>query len=270
MRTQQLNLFRALATFGSILLAIQTGAASLSVTTAAAHTGSYGLEVTPSTSCTGLDTEILDGLTVTGTEFFEGCDSVIADSNFFVTNAGDATITAGRRIVFGNGFRVEAGGSLTARIDASLLPMAYVQDNSPNAETTYNLEFHVNFDGLDLDGGDEVEHFTAHAANTVEQIRLLVRQSAGLEMVLAVLEDDGTVMEAAPVSLQAGWNKVSMNWTAATNGTASITANDTAPATLSGLSTSFRRIDFVRWGIVGGVFVRNPGFILQDGFVSRR
>ena len=42
------------------------------------------------------------------------------------------------------------------------------------------------------------------------------------------------------------------------------------PVTLSDFNTATRRIDFVRWGVVAGVFVRNPGFVLQDGFVSRR
>jgi hypothetical protein len=253
-----------------LLLAVQADAADLRVTTDAAHTGAYGLEVTPSTSCTGMDIEILNGLTVTGTEFFQGCDSVIADSDFVVTGTGDATITAGRKIVFGSGFRVESGATFTAQIDASLLPVAYVQDNSPNAETAYNLEFHVNFDGIDLDGGDELEHFTAHSADGIEQIKLIVRQNASLEMVLAVLEDDGALTETVPQVLQPGWNKIVMNWTASTDATASLVVNQGAPLTLSGLNTDSRRIDFVRWGVVRGAFVRNPGFVWQDGFVSRR
>lgn len=252
------------------LVALPAGAASLAVTQAAANTGTYGLEVHPSTTCTGTDEAVLAGITVTGVQSFEGCNSVLAESNFVVASGGDATISAGQRIVFGNGFRVEQGGSLTVRLDESFVPFAFVQDDSPGAETTYDLEFYANFEGLELDMGDEIEHFTAYSAGGEEPLKLLIRQNVGLEIVLTVLEEDGTRTETAAIALQAGWNRITASWTAQAAATASLSVNGGTPEILSGLNTASFRIDFVRWGVVAGVFTKNPGVLFQDDFLSLR
>jgi hypothetical protein len=264
------TLLSLIALISACLLAAPSHAGSLNVTNGAARTGSYGLEVNPGTTCTGMDDEVLTNQTVSGTQSFEACDTLTAQTNFVVGTNGDATLTAGSTVVLGNGFRVDSGGALTVSVENNLLPLAFVQDDSPSAETNYSVEFYINLDSLSLESGNEIDHFTAYGAGSAEEIKIQVRQGASTDVVLAVRQNGGSVTETSPLSLSAGWNKVAVSWTAAAAASATLVVNDGAPETLTGLDTAARRIDFVRWGVVDGTFVRNPGVLLQDDFVSRR
>lgn len=55
--------------------------------------------------------------TISGTEEFEACDTLTAETNVVVTGTGDATFRSGRLIVLNDGFSVQAGGAFTATID---------------------------------------------------------------------------------------------------------------------------------------------------------
>jgi hypothetical protein len=59
-------------------------------------------------------------------------------------------------------------------------------------------------------------------------------------------------------------------WEAAASATASLTVNDGTPEELTGLDTDERRIDFVRWGSVGGTIGDSSGTVDMDDFTSSR
>jgi hypothetical protein len=242
-----------------------TWAGNLAVTDTAAFNGAYGLEVTVGSSCTAASDEVLYNDTVTGIEPFEGCNSITAGNDFVVASGGDATFTAGSWIALQNGFSVESGGTFTANIDPSMTAFAWVQDNSPNAEKTYNVQFYVNLDLFTLNGGDQLVHFVAYGGSTTEQLRLVI--TSGTSLVLEVRDDTGTYSSTSPVATASGWNKIDIGWAAAPGATASLTVNDGTPAQVTA-ATGTRRIDSVRWGAVNGTVVGSSGTIMQDEFGS--
>jgi hypothetical protein len=252
-----------------IALAIAPSASggSLAVTEGAKYNGVYGLEVTVGSSCVAATDLVLETDTVTGVEAFEGCNSITAGNSFVVAGTGDATFTAGSWIALADGFSIESGGTFTAAIDAALTPFAWVQDDSPASETSYNAQFYVNLDSFTLGGGDELDHFVAYGGGSVEEIVLVI--TTGTSLVLEVRDDSGSYSSTSPVATLSGWNKIDISWTAASGATVSLTVNDGAPAQVV-VNTATRRIGSVRWGAVGGTVAGSSGTILQDDFTSWR
>jgi hypothetical protein len=247
---------------------VVTGVGHVAADPSAAHSGSYGLEVTVDASCSSLnDSELVDR-TVAGLLVVESCDSVIAGEGFTVASGGEATLTAGTAVVLQNGFSVESGGRLTAALDPTLAPAAFVQNDSPTSETTYLAEFFVKLDDLSLGSGDEVEHLVAFDAAGQPVLKVLIR--SGPVMALEVRDNEGTPHVSGDVAMTSGWNKVAVAWQAAAGVTASLTLNDGTPEELTGLDTDERRIDFVRWWWVGGTMGDSSGTVDMDDFTSSR
>jgi hypothetical protein len=259
-----------LAALAAFLVAPAALASGLAVTAAAARTGDFGLEVRLATTCGDLDEHTVSDWTVTGTESFEACERLTAGPAFVVAPGGDATLRAGRTVTLASGFRVESGGSLAVGVDPSLLRVAYVQDDSPGSEVTYEAKLHVNLDAFALAATGELRHFAAYAAGGTTTLELSLRQDGGLGMVLRVFQDDGTPAETTAVPLVSGWNEVVFGWQAAPGASAFLSVNDGLTVTLGGLDTETRRIDFVRWGVLGGTLAEASGTIRQDDFTSRR
>ena len=252
----------------AVLQCLPAAAGTLTVTPTAGHTGSYGLEVTVGSACSSADDLVLESQTVTGVSVFEGCSSITAGSGFTVAAGGDATLTAGEIVKFGNGFSVDAGASFSAGIQRSLSRMAYVRDDSPEAEVSYDAEFYIDLDTFTLGSGDELEHFVAYSGNGARRVRLVVR--AGPVLVLEVLDDAGTLHTTSGIALAAGWNKVSVSWRASAGANIALTVNDGTPEQVSGVDTTTGGIDSVRWGAVAGKLASSSGSIAQDDFVSWR
>jgi len=250
-----------------LAIAAPASAGSLAVTTGAKYNGVYGLEVTVGSSCVAATDLVLETDTVTGVEAFEGCNSITAGNSFVVAGTGDATFTAGSWIALADGFSVESGGTFTAALDAALTPFAWVQDDSPASETSYNAQFYINLDSFTLGGGDELDHFVAYGGGSVEEIVLVI--TTGTSLVLEVRNDSGSYSSTSPVATLSGWNKIDISWTAASGATVSLTVNDGAPAEVV-VNTATRRIGSVRWGAVGGTVTTSSGTLLQDDFTSWR
>jgi hypothetical protein len=239
-------------------------AGDLTVDDTAAHEGGYGLQVTVGSSC-GSDTHLVLDNAGMITLDQEGCDTITAGNNTSVS--GTVVFTAGSTVAFGNGFSVNSGSDFTAAIDETLSPFAWVQDDSPTSETTYNAEFYVDADVLSVVGMDEVDHFVAYEDN--EPVLKVILQ-AGPQLVLEAWEDSGSSSSSSAVSLTSGWNQVNITWQSAASATASISVNRGSATSLVGLDTDSLRVTSVRWGAVGGTPDASSGSLFQDDFASWR
>jgi hypothetical protein len=108
----------------------------------------------------------------------------------------------------------------------------------------------------------------AYSEGGRQQLRVLIE--SGPFFVLEVQDDSGTFHRASGVSATAGWNKVVIDWEAAASASPSIAVNDGTPAELTGLDTEDGRVDFVRWGAIGGALGTTSGTIALDDFQSWR
>jgi len=250
-----------------VAIASSAAAGSLSVTEGAKYNGVYGLEVTVGSSCVEDSDRVLPAQTVSGVQTFEGCNSVTAgNGGFIVSGSADVTFTAGSWIALESGFGVQSGGAFTAAIDAALTPFAWVQDDSPASETSYNATFWINLDLLTLGGGDELDHFVAYSGGAVAEMVLII--TSGKSLVLEVRTDAGTYTSTSSLPTVGGWNKIEISWTAASGATITFEVNDSPAQVVA--NTATRRIDVVRWGAVGGTVTTSSGTIYQDDFTSWR
>jgi hypothetical protein len=127
--------------------------------------------------------------------------------------------------------------------------------------------------------GDEFEMFGGVSPSGLVKVKLLVAAQAGRKKLrMAVLLDDGSVMETPPGSeaaLAPGWNAVEIDWQAASapgahDGRLDLQVNGEPQPSLQGLDTDEARIGLVRWGAVAGLDAETSGSFALDAFVSRR
>jgi hypothetical protein len=78
--------------------------------------GATSFEIRSDFAC---DLQLTDD-TVIGSETWEACGTITSGPDFTISSSGDAQMTAGVRIVIRNGFTVDAGGSLSLGVDATL------------------------------------------------------------------------------------------------------------------------------------------------------
>ena len=234
----------------------------------AARTGGYGLEVDVAPPCGPAHDVLLRDMTVSGPLHVASCSAVSAGDGLVVAAGGRLALTARSEVALLDGFRVEPGGLATVAIDPALPYTAYVQDDSPNAATTYNAEFSVNLDNLGLGSGDELDLFVAYDGDGIPQLRLTV--SAGVGIVMEVSDDAGGYSSTPGSAVVPGWNTVQLNWEASTSATVSLTVNHGTPAVVSGLDNDTARIESVRLGAVGGTVTATSGTISLDNFISWR
>lgn len=160
------------------------------------------------------------------------------------------------------GLRVAAGGG--AR---------YVEDASPEGETTYYARFYFFAGDLALNGGGWVDLFTAYGdgRQPAEQLGVRLRETAdGREVVLRT-RDGGRITESAPVPVRDGWHGVALSWKQATqrgNGEAELALDGTPRVSLTRLDNGNEVIGLAR---MGAVRVSGTGGELYfDAFQSRR
>jgi len=244
----------------------RTGAGGMAVNNTSAYSGDYGLEVSVWPFCVSPDNVSLGSQTVTTLLLVERCHSISAGDGFIVGDGGHARFIAGQHIALRNGFSVEMGGLFVAVIDASMPPFAFVQDDSPSAESAYSAGFYVNLDNLVVGPGNEVEHLVGYDGLGEPQFKVLIR--SGPVMVLEIRDDLGVFHSSPAAPVSSGWNRVAMNWQASAMADAALALNFGPPEVLAGLDTSDRRIEFVRWGAVRGVVDDSSGTIKLDNFVS--
>lgn len=257
-----------------LLLPMSLAAGTVEVNAAAAHSGSYGLEVTLA-ACTPA-TLTIEPPPVSISGEFTGCTTLSAQG-VQVLSPG-ATFKAGSRIILADGFSVAVGASLNTLILESLTgPWAFVQDNSPAGLTSYRATFDLDAHNLSLAPDDLVDHLTGHAADGTLLFRVSIQRSPTLpenHLVLAIRLNDGSYVETAwgeHQLLPGGSVELSLDWHADA-GTGHLLIGVDVPAIfgLSGLDNNGMQLDYVRWGAVSGSVTTGSGSLLLDNFRSYR
>ena len=234
--------------------------------------GGYGLRITVAPTCSSAEDDVLlSAQTINEPASWVGCRSITARDSFVVAPGGTAMFTAGERVVLGDLVTVQSGGSLTAAIDPALTdsPFVFLQDESPAAETSYQVQFFVNLDDLAVATGDEIEQFAAY--DEAENAHVLLLLGSGPTLALEVRDDVGAPHRVTwPNPLSTGWNRVAISWQASPSATISFSVGDSSAVELTGIDTDERRVDTVRWGVVGGTLAASSGTIAMDQFSSWR
>ena len=153
----------------------------------------------------------------------------------------------------------------------------YVQDDRPDGESRYRARFQ--FDPNGFDPGTAANHLRTRLAiafqeNPSRRLVTLVlrRQGAQYAVMARVRLDDGTVRDTpfvnitdAPHTLEVSWQRA--RTAGAGDGTFQMWIDGASVATLSGLDTDERRIDFTRMGAMS-VKAAAAGTLYFDKFES--
>jgi hypothetical protein len=228
----------------------------------------YGARFTIATTCTSDNQELATGA-ISGT--IEACDTLTADG----TVSTAATLRAGDRVILRSGFNVASGASLTVQIDQTLYPDAYLQDDTPDGETTYAARFYLDATSLSLGTDDRFIHFLARGAADEPLVRLVVKKvGAELRLVLEAFEDGGGLVTTEGVTelvLPAdGYHWVEVGRVAGATGMAYACIDDTMGTCveLAGLDNDGGSVHSVRWGAMD--VKANLGALDVDEFESQR
>ena len=187
-----------------------------------------------------------------------------------VTSDGDLTVGAGAALHGTNG--------LSAHVDDTAA--LFVQDDTPDAESRYRARFLFDPNGFDpgtANGRLRTRIAIAFQDDPARRAVTLVlrRQLAGQYALMArVRLDDGTVRDTgffdiadAPHTVEFSWQRARTAGSA--DGTFQMWIDGVSVATLNGLDTDARRIDFTRLGAMSVKSGAN-GTLYLDRFESRR
>ncbi|MGB3565226.1 MAG: hypothetical protein WBH85_16640 [Thermoanaerobaculia bacterium] len=261
----------------ALLFASLAWGGSLPVTSAAAHSGLWGLEVTLTATCAAQqDVQVPAGDVSID---YTACATLTAGGSGATEVVGsDVTFKAGEMIILKDQFSVAPTAGFTAEIEGTLTPFAYVQDNSPAAEKSYKAIFYLRLNSLSLAGGDRLEHFVGSSSNGLEQFRLVFKRNTNLgenRLVIEAREDNKSYAStdgSNELVLPSGWNKIEIAWKAkdvSGNGELTVSVND-GSAHLTGLDNDQSQIDHVQWGAIGGSIIATSGSMDLDDFSSWR
>ncbi len=254
-------------------------AGSLEVKLAATAGGSFGLQVNVEKTPCSPDDLIINSppLLPDINGDFEACKTITAGGVQVITPG--ATFTAGESIILEDNFSVGLAAPFTVRLFENLgTPFAYVEDDTPNSETSYQAVFWMNIDGLTLAGDDRLEVLNGYSEGGQIQFQLILKRNMSLgenRLVLAARRNDGSFAET-PFGQErlvpSGYNEIGMRWfPGAGNGYLTASLNGASGPGLSGLNNSNSRVDFVRLGAVGGTLdPSTSGFFYLDEFESLR
>lgn len=250
------------------------GGSSIQVLSAAARTGGFGARLSLA-GCTAPPELVLSG-TVTSDQ--TACNTITSTAEV----SGPVTFTAGDLIALGSGASVAPGSSFRAVVDRAIQGDAYLEDDTPLAETSYRALFAVDPTAMSLPAAERFDHFVAYDDQGMAQLRVVVIHDAPLDedrLVLEVRLDDGSFLSTAgmfELVLPAGWSTVEVDWRAAStpgmaDGLAALCVNDDGSRTsCQALGHDHAgRIDSIRWG-AQRVDPGTTGSLDLDDFVSYR
>ncbi len=245
-------------------------AGRLEVVGSAATIGNSGLKVTAGAACVVEDV-VVPGPSVNTDQL--ACNRITA-GNVQVIGPG-AEFVAGGSIHLLPGFSVAQGVPFVAHVDPFVATAhAFVQDNSPNAETAFNARFDLRLNSLNVAINEDVGHFNGYSADGTLQFQVVLRRVSGQNRLVLLARDNAAnamVEHSSDFPLSAGFNAVQLDWSAGAGDGRFRVSLDGAP--MSGLTTlnnASSRIDSVRWGLVDGNLNLTAGFIELDDYFSWR
>jgi hypothetical protein len=170
-------------------------------------------------------------------------------------------------------------------VNAGDTTAAFLQDNSPSAESAYRVRFYVNLRTMTVADGTGFDLFAAYdgadpapptvAGNAV--LRLAVEASSGKKRlnVYARLNSGTESSLATPVLLADGWRSIEVDFAKATgaganNGHLNFWVDGKAQTGLASLNNDTESINYSRWGAVAGVDSTTSGSFRLDDFSSQR
>lgn len=203
------------------------------------------------------------GFSVSGAVVAQTC--TLDNWNGGAVETGEALLAASRAA----GNRAYAGPcSLKVTLDSS---DAYLVDDTPLAETQFNVRFYFFLDSVDAD----VTLFEAVDENS-NSIITVSYDSIYNEIDVVFLYDGGDLSESVSVGpLASGWNSLEIQWESKAGEQATISLGNSETSSNSASSgsidTSAMSIDSVRLGAISGpVAVPSGGVIYFDDYDSRR
>jgi hypothetical protein len=264
------------------------GAASLTVESAAAFSGDFGLRVTPGCGYP-FSVELSTPPVAALPDEVTACTKIVA-AGVEIVSPG-SLFRAGEGIEIGELFAVDGGAEFTAVLDVSLLPWAWVEDLSPVSEIRYSASFYLDIEEMTLEPGDRLEHFVGFSAAGIPWLRVVLARNSLLgenRLTLEARLDDGGWVSTSDFQnellLEGGWNEIRLDWGAAAAGgddgwfmveVRNVRTGREVVAELSCslspgacLANSRGRIDSIQWGAVGGVLEASTGSLKLDRFVS--
>lgn len=172
------------------------------------------------------------------------------------------------------GLRVNLSGKISRTTPAS----AYITDNSPAAESTYNARFYFNPNSSTPGGGANgitiLAGYTANNGRGSERFTVHYRRSGNARQVrLTVRSGRGTASTRWYTIPKAAATPVEISWRAGASTTATLSLKGAIAQTLVGLNTGKqRRIESVRLGVQGlsRSSSDRSGTLYLDSFVSTR
>lgn len=214
---------------------------------------------------------------VTGSESVRACETVGAGSAV-VSSGAHLDVLAGYRVTFGNGFRIESGGSMAVNLDAARVRGGFVQDNSPFREPHYAARFWLNADNLALDSNARLTLLEGLDAGGRSWWMLKMKWNAAaneVRLYVVAAENTGSqsTESANEIVLSSGWHAVELEWKAAQPGSSDgfilVELDGASQPGLSGLANDEGVVELVRWGVLNALSTTD-GWLDLDNFVSRR
>jgi RHS repeat-associated protein len=208
------------------------------------------------------------------------------------THTYTPTATQPPDLIFADGFEsadlsawsaVSGGGSLSVSGSAALRGMyglqaavgdttlAYVQDNTPNAEPRYRARFYFDPNSAAMSNGHSQFIFAAYDERLTQNndiLRLRLNYQNGYRLRLEGRQDDGSLTYGTYQTLSDTVHFIEFDWRAAANGQVDLWINGQLVNTLY-LTSGQLRVDSARLGaqvMVSGV----SGTLYFDAFESRR
>lgn len=195
---------------GVALVGLVGGSASGGVEVApeAARRGAFGLRAEIGEGCMGEEAVLVVGPVVTDHEV-EACREVVVGAE--VHDGGRLVASAGERVVFTNGFRVEAGGRLAAGTDGSWDP-SYVVDETPAGERRLFIRWYARFNGAGLDVGDQLTVLRVQGEHEERAWVIYEAATGGGWIWTDVATEDGTRKSTARGWVDGGWHRLDVEW----------------------------------------------------------
>ena len=157
-------------------------------------------------------------------------------------------------------------GSFGLEVDTSIFPDAWLEDETPVAETIYSARFYLNV----VSAGGAVEIFRVFSGGDVVVAAIEVTSETHIRV--TAWTDDGSTLTGT-YAIAAGWNSIEINWQAssglaAEDGEVAVGTNGVRQTGISSLDNDTHRVEYVR---LGAFPLAEPfGQMAIDDFDSRR